>query len=70
MFFFGKILIVFLTKISFDFISTRLGLFANVVRCKTNPVIPTRHSNIDILVVRENSEGEYSSLEHEVSNSF
>lgn len=44
---------------------TRLDLYANVVRCKTSPVVPTRHSDIDILVIRENTEGEYSSLEHE-----
>ncbi|CAF5019536.1 unnamed protein product, partial [Rotaria magnacalcarata] len=44
---------------------TRLNLFANVVRCKTNPVVPTRHADIDIIVIRENTEGEYSSLEHE-----
>jgi len=44
---------------------TRLDLFANVIRCKTSPVVPTRHSDIDILVIRENTEGEYSSLEHE-----
>jgi len=37
-----------------------------VIRCKTSPVVPTRHSDIDILVIRENTEGEYSSLEHEV----
>lgn len=29
-------------------------------------MVPTRHSDIDILVIRENTEGEYSSLEHEV----
>ncbi|CAF1384960.1 unnamed protein product [Adineta steineri] len=44
---------------------TRLNLYANVIRCKTNPVVPTRHSDIDIIVIRENTEGEYSSLEHE-----
>ena len=43
----------------------RLDLFANVLRCKTVPNIKTRHSNIDILIIRENTEGEYSSLEHE-----
>jgi isocitrate dehydrogenase (NAD+) len=48
------------------YFSTRLDLFANVIRCKTSPVVPTRHSDIDILVIRENTEGEYSSLEHEV----
>ncbi|CAF1669764.1 unnamed protein product, partial [Adineta ricciae] len=36
-----------------------------VIRCKSSPVVPTRHSDIDILVIRENTEGEYSSLEHE-----
>ena len=48
---------------------TRLDLYANVIRCKSNPVVPTRHSDIDILVIRENTEGEYSSLEHEVHSS-
>ena len=51
---------------SIDCWRTRLDLYANVIRCKTNPVVPTRHSDIDILVIRENTEGEYSSLEHEV----
>lgn len=71
MFFFG-IIVVFLFDIylSNDFVwnicSTRLDLYANVIRCKTSPVVPTRHSDIDIIVIRENTEGEYSSLEHEV----
>lgn len=30
------------------------------------PGINTRHKNIDIVVIRENSEGEYSTIEHEV----
>jgi isocitrate dehydrogenase (NAD+) len=51
---------------SFQSLSARLDLFANVIRCKSNPVVPTRHSDIDILVILENTEGEYSSLEHEV----
>ncbi|XP_057605101.1 isocitrate dehydrogenase [NAD] subunit gamma, mitochondrial-like [Hippopotamus amphibius kiboko] len=42
-----------------------LGLFANVVHFKSLPGVETRHKNIDILVVRENTEGEYSNLEHE-----
>ncbi|CAF1920930.1 unnamed protein product [Rotaria magnacalcarata] len=44
---------------------TRLDLYASVVRCKSSALIPTRHSDIDILVIRQNTEGEYSSLEHE-----
>ncbi|XP_067932995.1 isocitrate dehydrogenase [NAD] subunit gamma, mitochondrial-like [Watersipora subatra] len=42
-----------------------LDLFANVVRCKSLPSYRTRHSNVDLVVIRENTEGEYSQLEHE-----
>ena len=59
----------FFLKMTIEF-RTRLDLFANVIRCKSSPVVPTRHSDIDILVIRENTEGEYSSLEHEVSYSI
>lgn len=44
---------------------TRLDLFASVVRCKSSSLVKTRHSDIDIIVIRENTEGEYSSLEHQ-----
>ncbi|XP_032835915.1 isocitrate dehydrogenase [NAD] subunit beta, mitochondrial isoform X2 [Petromyzon marinus] len=43
----------------------RLDLFANVVRCKSLPGFTTRHNNLDLVVIREQTEGEYSSLEHE-----
>ena len=43
-----------------------LDLFANVIHCKSLPGLRTRHDNIDIIIIRENTEGEYSSLEHEV----
>lgn len=43
----------------------RLDLYANVLRCKTLPNVKTRHNDIDILIIRENTEGEYSNLEHE-----
>ncbi|XP_036616864.1 isocitrate dehydrogenase [NAD] subunit gamma 1, mitochondrial-like [Trichosurus vulpecula] len=36
----------------------------NILR-KSLPGVVTRHKDIDILIVRENTEGEYSSLEHE-----
>lgn len=42
-----------------------LDLFANVVLCKSIPGIKTRHNDVDIVVIRENTEGEYSGLEHE-----
>ncbi|ELW67374.1 isocitrate dehydrogenase [NAD] subunit gamma, mitochondrial [Tupaia chinensis] len=44
---------------------TTLDLYANVVHFKNLPGVETRHKDIDILVVRENTEGEYSNLEHE-----
>ena len=43
----------------------RLDLYANVVRCKTLPNVKTRYQDLDILIIRENTEGEYSNLEHE-----
>lgn len=36
-----------------------------MVLCKSLPGVQTRHEDIDIVVIRENTEGEYSGLEHE-----
>lgn len=44
---------------------TRLQLFANIVHIKSQPSIQTRHKNIDLVLIRQNTEGEYSSIEHE-----
>eukprot|EP00112_Aurelia_sp_Birch-Aquarium-sp1_P022079 Seg6109.3 transcript_id=Seg6109.3/GoldUCD/mRNA.D3Y31 product="Isocitrate dehydrogenase" protein_id=Seg6109.3/GoldUCD/D3Y31 len=43
----------------------KLDLYANVVTCKSFPSIKTRHDDVDIIIIRENTEGEYSHLEHE-----
>ncbi|KAK6240639.1 hypothetical protein SCA6_006028 [Theobroma cacao] len=43
-----------------------LDLYASLVNCCNLPGLPTRHENVDIVVIRENTEGEYSGLEHEV----
>ncbi|CAH3045086.1 isocitrate dehydrogenase [NAD] subunit gamma, mitochondrial-like [Pocillopora verrucosa] len=43
----------------------QLDLFANVVRCKSIPGIPVRHGDVDLVIIRENTEGEYSHIEHE-----
>lgn len=45
-----------------------LDLFANVVHCRNLPNIKTRHSgmNVDLVVVRENTQGEYSGFEQQV----
>lgn len=39
-------------------------LFANVVHAYNIPGIQTRHKDIDVVMIRENTEGEYSGLEH------
>ncbi|XP_062903287.1 isocitrate dehydrogenase [NAD] subunit beta, mitochondrial isoform X1 [Mobula hypostoma] len=43
----------------------KLDLFANVVHVKSLPGFPTRHNNLDLVIIREQTEGEYSSLEHQ-----
>uniref|UniRef100_UPI00358ED74F isocitrate dehydrogenase [NAD] subunit beta, mitochondrial isoform X2 n=1 Tax=Myxine glutinosa TaxID=7769 RepID=UPI00358ED74F len=43
----------------------QMDLFANVVRCKSLLGCATRHPDLDLVVIREQTEGEYSSLEHE-----
>lgn len=43
----------------------RLKLFVNVIHCKSQEGVPTRHNNIDIVLIRQNTEGEYSCAEHE-----
>lgn len=42
-----------------------LDLFAYVLHCRSHPTVPTRHSDIDIIIVRQNTEGEYAMQEHE-----
>lgn len=42
-----------------------LDLYANVVHVKSLPGIKSRHENIDAVIIREQTEGEYSALEHE-----
>ena len=37
-----------------------LDLYAALVNCFNLPGLPTRHDNVDIVVIRENTEGEYS----------
>ncbi len=44
----------------------RLDLYANLRPVVTTPNIPSRYTDVDLVVVRENTEGLYSGLEHEV----
>lgn len=43
-----------------------LDLYANVVLVKSLPGYQTRHDNLDFVIIREQTEGEYTALEHEV----
>ena len=43
-----------------------LDLFAGVVHAFSMPGAISKHSGVDIVLIRENSEGEYSQIEHEV----
>ncbi|MEW5305105.1 MAG: hypothetical protein WDW36_007667 [Sanguina aurantia] len=43
-----------------------LDLYANVRPCFSIPGFRTRYDNVNLVTVRENTEGEYSGLEHEV----
>jgi len=43
-----------------------LELYANVRPVRTLPGVPARFEGVDLVVVRENTEGLYSGLEHEV----
>jgi isocitrate dehydrogenase (NAD+) len=43
-----------------------LSLYANVRPAVSIPAIKTGFNNVNVVVVRENTEGEYSGLEHEV----
>ena len=43
-----------------------LQLYANVRPCFSIPGYKTRYDNVNLVTIRENTEGEYSGLEHEV----
>ncbi|XP_050546596.1 isocitrate dehydrogenase [NAD] subunit gamma, mitochondrial-like [Daktulosphaira vitifoliae] len=47
-------------------IRNELDLFVNVLHMYSYKNVPSKHQNIDIIVVRQNIEGEYTMLEHEV----
>lgn len=43
----------------------QLDIYASLVLCKSLPGVPTRHKDVDFAIIRENTEGEYSGLEHQ-----
>src|SRR5438270_728092 len=44
----------------------KFELFANFRPIRNLPGVPTRYPGVDLIIVRENTEGEYSGIEHEV----
>jgi isocitrate dehydrogenase (NAD+) len=44
----------------------KFELYANYRPIKNLPSLPTRYPSVDLVIVRENTEGEYSGIEHEV----
>lgn len=42
-----------------------LDMYASLVLCRNIPGYPTRHEGVDFAIIRENTEGEYSGLEHQ-----
>lgn len=42
-----------------------LDIYASIVLIKNIPGYQTRHNNVDLCIIRENTEGEYSGLEHQ-----
>ena len=44
-----------------------LDLYANLRQCKNIPGIDSRYDDVDIVVVRQNTQGEYTGIEHNVS---
>ena len=43
-----------------------LNLYANVRPCKSIPGYKTKYDGVEIVTIRENTEGEYTGIEHEV----
>lgn len=46
-------------------IRNELDLYVNVVHCRSLPGVPARHHDVDIVLIRQNTDGEYAMLEHE-----
>ncbi|CAH1153378.1 unnamed protein product [Phaedon cochleariae] len=46
-------------------IRNELDLYVNILHCKSYLGVPARQKDIDIVIIRQNTEGEYAMLEHE-----
>ena len=50
------------------FLRLEFNLFANVRPCKSIEGYKTLYDGVDVVTIRENTEGEYSGIEHEIVN--
>lgn len=48
------------------FLNRVFSLYANVRPCRSIEGYETLYKDVDIVTIRENTEGEYSGIEHEV----
>jgi len=48
------------------FLRKDLDIFASISRVQNMEGVQSRHKNVDFAIIRENTEGEYSGLEHQV----
>ena len=48
-----------------NFKMTLFAVYANVVRIKSLPGVKSKHKDVDCVIIREQTEGEYAALEHE-----
>lgn len=48
------------------YFSREFNLYANVRPCRSLEGYPTLYENVDVVTIRENTEGEYSGIEHEI----
>lgn len=48
------------------FVPREFNLYANVRPCRSLEGYPTLYENVNVVTIRENTEGEYSGIEHEI----
>lgn len=51
-------------------IHREFSLYANVRPCKSIEGFKTAYDDVDLVTIRENTEGEYSGIEHTVSGTL
>lgn len=58
--------LIYLSSYLFANICREFNLYANVRPCRSLEGYKTLYDNVDVVTIRENTEGEYSGIEHEI----